>query len=132
MNETRTKRLLEIEKIGGEEYLKTKKELIDISNIILNQCLNYFDTAKTDDERDKVFKRYVVINREIPKEDQRNLLNYGIELERNKFKIMSLYEQGKYIQDDLMKYQRQFIFNLSNEIQMIDINKLTPSKHLMN
>ena len=45
---------------------------------------------------------------------------------------MSLYEQGKYIQDDLMKYTRQFVFNFREEVQMINLDDIIPSKHMMN
>ena len=132
MNETRARQLIDAEKAGGKEYLKIKKDHLNILDIYLNQCLSYYDDAKTDEDRDKVFKTYVITNKEIPKDDQRNLLRYGVERERDKFKIMSLYEQGKYIQEDLTRYRRRFAFNLSDEIQMIDIDKFIPSKHLMN
>jgi len=132
MKEERAKQLIEIEKAGGEIYESTKAFHLAFLDGFLNQVLVYFDAAKSDSEREDVFKRYVISNRKIHKDDQRDILQYGIERERKKFKIMSLYEQGMYIQNDLVKYRRQFVINFSEEIQEIPIEKLQPSRHMMN
>ena len=55
-----------------------------------------------------------------------------MDLERKKFEDMSLIDQGRYIQDDLMKYQRHYTFKTDGNIKNIKIDDVLFSRHMMN
>lgn len=132
MTEERERYLLDIEKEGGTEYRAQKKFHLDFLNSFLDNILTYFDNAKTDEEREEVFKTYTLTNIEICKDDYRDLLKSGCDQERKRFEIMSLYEQADYIERDVLRYKRQFKFFSNGKIVNIKVDDLIPSKHMMN
>ena len=132
MDETRKRHLLEIEKTGGECFKFQKQFHLDFLNSFLKNIIKYFDEAKTDKEREKIFTSYVTTNLDIHKDDFRDLLIYGCEEERKKFEAMSLYEQAMYLHDDVLKYKRHFTIFSSGKMVNIKIDDIIPSKHMMN
>ncbi|MCX5805671.1 MAG: hypothetical protein NT010_06335 [Proteobacteria bacterium] len=132
MKAARAKELIEIEKSGGEEYLETKKNHLLFLNAFLMNILKEYDAAGSSEERKKIFEKYVKINIDVIEQDQKDILRAGIENERDRFKKMSLCEQGEYLQNDLLKYKRIFIFEVEKENQYVPLDKILLSKYMMN
>ncbi len=133
MNQKRLKQLIKLEEEGGLDCSKMRKSHLNFLNSFFYIILGQFDSAKSDEELEKIFKRYVTVIGYNPiKEDFKDLIKTGMDLERRKFENMSLSEQGKYIQNDLLKYQRHYTFKSDGKIKNIKIDDMLFSRHMMN
>ena len=133
MDKKRLKLLQKLEEKGGKDCELMKKSHLDFLNSFYLIILGQFDKAKTDDEKEKIFKKYVTVIGYNPiKDDYKDLIKTGMDAERKKFEYMSLVEQGKYIQNDLMKFKRHYTFRSDGKIKNIKIDDVLFSHHMMN